>query len=118
MQAVKLSIAHEYELAAVKSRQGGAMADGHDGGVLEPRVEQEVNRGFRRLIEGGRGLVEEKIVRRVQEGAGNAETLLLPSDNIRFQCASSAKRPASAGSPTAVRISASTSAPNVPGAAG
>ena len=44
---------------------------------LEPLVEQAVDRGLRRLVERGRGLVEEKIVRRLQDGAGNAEPLLL-----------------------------------------
>src|SRR5262249_52686388 len=76
-QPTELAIALEHETAAVEGGERGAVADRHDRGALEPRVEKAVERGFRCLVEGSRRLVEEKIIRRLQNGAGNAEALLL-----------------------------------------
>jgi hypothetical protein len=45
--------------------------------LSEAFLKQSVEVVFRGLIEGGGGLVEKEIVRRVQERARNAEPLLL-----------------------------------------
>src|SRR6516164_5251750 len=76
-QPAELAVALEHEPAAVERGERGAVADRHDRGALEPRIEKAIERGFRRLVERGRRLVEEKIVRCLQNGAGNAEALLL-----------------------------------------
>src|SRR5215471_12543333 len=76
-QSVELAVALEHETAAVEGGERGAVADRHDRGAPEPCVEKAVERGFRRLVERSRRLVEEKIIRCLQNGAGNAEALLL-----------------------------------------
>src|SRR5215471_2208288 len=50
-QPVELAVALEHETAAVEGGERGAVADRHDRGAPEPRVEKAVERGFRRLAE-------------------------------------------------------------------
>src|SRR5262245_24861710 len=76
-QPSELAIALEHETAAVERGERGAVADRDDRGAPEPRVEKAVERGFRRLVERSRRFVEEKIIRRLQNGAGDAKALLL-----------------------------------------
>src|SRR5262249_1110403 len=61
-QPAELAIALEHETAAVERGERRAVADGHDRGAFEPRVEKAIERGFRRLVERSRGFVEEKII--------------------------------------------------------
>src|SRR5437588_2061619 len=76
-QAADLAVALQHETAAVEGGERRAMADRYDRAALEPRGEKTVERGFRRLVERGRRLVEEQVIRRLQNGAGNSKALLL-----------------------------------------
>src|SRR6266508_3562174 len=58
-QATDLAITLQHETAAVERGQRRAMPDRYDRATLEPRVEETVERGFRRLVERSRRLVEE-----------------------------------------------------------
>src|SRR3989442_14825627 len=71
-QPVELTVALEHETAAVERGERRAVADRHDRGAPEPRVEKAVKRGFRRLVERSSGFVEEKIIGRMKKGTGNA----------------------------------------------
>src|SRR5262249_59173972 len=74
-QPAELAVALEHETAAVERGERRAVADRHDRGAFEPRVEQAVERGFRRLVERSRGFVEGKIIGCLQKGAGNNQAL-------------------------------------------
>src|SRR5262245_39338810 len=76
-QAIDLAVALEHQTAAMEGGERRAMADRYDRAALEPRVEQTVEHAFRRFVERGRRLVEEQIIRRLQNGAGNSQALLL-----------------------------------------
>src|SRR5262252_10533560 len=76
-QPADLAVALEHETAAMERGERRAVANRHDRRAPEPCVEKAIERGFRRLVERSRGLVEEKIIGRLQNGAGNAEALLL-----------------------------------------
>ena len=52
------------------------MADRNQRGVGQARLQQLVERGFRCLVERGGRLVEEQIVGRLEERAGDAKPLL------------------------------------------
>src|SRR3979411_848160 len=72
-----VAVAHQCKVPAMECEQCRSMADRHDRRAVEPLVKEAVKRGLGRLIERGRRLVEEKIVRCLQDGAGDAEALLL-----------------------------------------
>src|SRR5271169_5035257 len=72
-----ISIALERQAAAMESEQRRTMADGYNGRAGEPLGEEAVERCFRRLVERGCGLIQKEIIRRLQNGTSNAETLLL-----------------------------------------
>src|SRR5262245_5076456 len=71
-QATDLAVALQHETAAMERGERRAVADRYDRGAPESRVEKAVKRGFGRLIERSRRLVEEEIIRRLEDGAGNA----------------------------------------------
>src|SRR5262249_10723132 len=54
-QPSEFAVALEHETAAVERGERRAVADRHDRGAFEPRIEQAVERGFRRLVERSRG---------------------------------------------------------------
>src|SRR5689334_24723408 len=54
-----------------------AVADRDDGRSREPFLEQPIESCLRDLVERSGGLIEEQEVRRLQQGATNAEPLLL-----------------------------------------
>src|SRR5262249_10138175 len=72
-----LTVALQDETAPVECAQRRAVPDRPDGGTLEPCVEKAIEHGFRRFIQRSRRLVQKKVVRRLQDGTGNAEALLL-----------------------------------------
>src|SRR4029453_1744120 len=76
-QATDLAVALQHEAAAVERGKRRAVPDRDDRGALEARVEEAVERSFRRFVERGRRLVEKEIIRRLQNGSGNPEALLL-----------------------------------------
>jgi len=53
------------------------VSDRDDGRRGKPRFQQSIKRRLRRLVERRGGFVEKQIIRRLQEGARNAESLLL-----------------------------------------
>ena len=61
----------------MERRERRAVADRHDGRFRQALLEQPVERRLRRLVERGGGLVEEQEIGRLQEGARDAEALLL-----------------------------------------
>src|SRR5262249_35751633 len=75
--AMDLAVALQDETAAMECAERRAMPDRQDCRAFEPYVEKAIEHGFRRLIERRSRLVEEKVIRRMQNGAGNAEALLL-----------------------------------------
>src|SRR5215831_4282398 len=72
-----VALAHKSQSAAVEDRQRGAVADRHDRCTIELLFEQLVERGFCRLVERCGRFIEEQIIRRVEQGARDAEPLLL-----------------------------------------
>src|SRR5689334_9971749 len=76
-QHVAVAVAREHEAAVVEGGEGGAMPDRDDGGVRQPLAQQLIERRFGRFIERRRRLVEEEIIRRMQQRARDAEPLLL-----------------------------------------
>src|SRR5262249_13237614 len=71
-QTMDLTVALQNKTAPVECAQRRAVPDRHDGGTLEACVEKAIEHGFRRLIERSRRLVQEKVVWRLQDGAGNS----------------------------------------------
>src|SRR5262249_62159883 len=76
-QTMDLTVALQNKTAPVECAQRRAVPDRHDGGTVEACVEKAIEHGFRRLIERSRRLVQQKVVWRLQDGAGNSEALLL-----------------------------------------
>ena len=74
---VAVAVAFQRQAAAVERVQRRAVADRDDGRVRQPLLQQPVERGLGRLVERGGGLVEEQLVRLLQQRAGDAEPLLL-----------------------------------------
>ena len=65
------------ESSVMKLRHGGTVGDRDHGESRQPLLEQGVERLFRCLVHGRRGLVEEQPVGSVHEGASEADSLLL-----------------------------------------
>ncbi len=65
------------EMPIVEVGERRAMTDRHDRGARQSLVQQPVQLGLRRLVQRGRRLVQEQIVRSLQNRPCNGETLLL-----------------------------------------
>jgi len=61
----------------VEHQQCRAMSNGNHGRARKPFLKQPVQPSFGRLIKRGGSLIKEKIIRLVQDSAGDAEALLL-----------------------------------------
>ena len=72
-----VAVADQRELAGVERFQRRAVADRDQGGGRQLLAEQAIERGLRRLVEGGGRLIEEQEGRRMQQRARHAEALLL-----------------------------------------
>ena len=71
------AVCRQRPLVVMEFAQGRSVADRDDRGCRQPLMQQPVKGLFTGLIERCGGLVEEQPLRRVQEGAGDAEPLLL-----------------------------------------
>ena len=72
----KLSARYHFETAAMKGVQRRAVADRDEGRALEPFQQQPVKGCFGALVERGGCLIEEQIIRRLQQRARDREPLL------------------------------------------
>ena len=74
---IDLLVCHQLDAAMVEGAKCGAVADGNNGHAFETILQQAVQNRLSGLVERSRGFVEEKVVGRVQQHAGNSEPLLL-----------------------------------------
>src|SRR5258705_6523448 len=75
-QREAVAIAHQADIALMEGVQCRPVADRDDRGLRQLLLEQAVQRGLRGFVERGGRLVEEQVVRRVQQRAYEPEALL------------------------------------------